>query len=336
MLLEKFPIKDGIVLGHLSPDADSICACISFVDFLRKNNKEAYFFAPEYIPDNIFWIIEENKDLIISDNNHPFIKNNKTFYVLDCEPSKARTGFVFNNTHEIINIDHHNSRFQDISDENIEYKTFFFGEIQFEDKKILLYLENRVSTCSILFDLFNITNPLLALGIYFDSVSLSLHINDSINIISSLNIKEEILNDMIKRTKYHSNKEGWEALRNLFIWWDDDNSIVFAFDASKYMESNQIIYVLNQYVDTVVFLHKNKNVSIRTINKEIDVSKIAKKRQGGGHKGASGFRIKKKLELYKIVEEIKNKNISNEEKKTLKFFEEKIYDAFKKTIKRKR
>lgn len=334
-MLKNFPIKDGIVLGHISPDADSVCSCIAFVEFLRKNKKEAFFFVPEYVPRHIQWILDENQDLILKDKNHPFFKKNNVFYVLDCEPSKARTGFTFHKNNEIINIDHHNSRFSDVSKDIFNYKDYFFDKVIFEEKEILLYLENRVSTCSILFSAFNIVNPLLAIGIYFDSVSLSLHINDSINIISSLNIEEEKLNTMIEKTKYHGNKEGWEALKNLSVWWDDEESIVFAFDNSKCMDSNQIIFILNQYVDTVIFFHKNKNVSMRTSNKEIDVAKIAKQRQGGGHRGASGFRIKKKLELYKIVEEIRKNKLSNEEKKQLKFFEDKIYNFFRNSNKRK-
>jgi nanoRNase/pAp phosphatase (c-di-AMP/oligoRNAs hydrolase) len=311
-MIPKF--DNSIVMGHISPDADSLCSSISLTRWLRSNGMSAHCFISENYPSNYQWLIEENKDLIIHGKENRKIKKCKNFYILDCEPTYNRTGFNFDfGKSSVVNIDHHLHRFSN-----------------YKDKRYVSILKPSVSTCSILVD-YGINYDILFLGIYYDSVAFSISPLEAIRAASKLDIDENRLSYMIESSRYQGTKKNWDALVGLNTWWSHDSSVCFCFDKSPLMDSQQMLYILNKYAKTVVFFHKNKNVSMRTVDSSVELSNIAKILDGGGHAGAAGFKIKNRISLLDILKRIKNNAVepTANEQISLKNFEIDLYSLLK-------
>lgn len=334
-MLRHFPIEDGLVLGHLVPDADSLCSGIVFTRMLRDHGKNAFFYIQDNFLPQYRWLIDDNVEIITFDINSSFCKKVNTFYVLDSEPVKNRIGFAFPKHCKIVNIDHHIHRLKEVYPKRkINYGDNFYGEYSNYGHTITAYLENSISTSSIISKRFDRKDDILALGIYFDSAELSTKILDATQTIADLNIDEERLSYMISKSSYYGNKNQWDALIKSNTWWSDSGEICFCYNACQSLDARQAMYILGRYAKTVVFFHKNKNVSMRSTNPSIDLSEISYRYGGGGHIGAAGFRINKKISLIKLAEIIKADKLTMQEQNNLYRFNKGLSVLFKQKSKR--
>jgi phosphoesterase RecJ-like protein len=290
-----FHLSDGLVMGHVAPDSDSIASSVAVAKYLRCHGKEAHVYIPQYYPKYLQWIIDENPGLFIKDTEDSFCKKVNFLYVVDCEPTQQRTGFPIEHRHNWFNIDHHVTRFKGLSFNN-EFKNAkegsklsWYGSNQRGDK---YFLQTAGSTCSILAETFEMKYDILALGIYHDTLSMSLHGVDSCRILSGLDISNERLETMIGNCKTQLTQNEWNELTNLRVWFDQDSCVCVGYDPSPNVENSMALSTLKAYCKVLVFFYKNGNCSLRTHLKDIDLSAVALSFGGGGHKAAAGFKLK--------------------------------------------
>lgn len=288
-----------LLICHTKPDADAIGATLAIDLYLKSLGKmttsfsvdeisESYYFLPYvYLFKNYFAKIE-NYDLVI---------------VLDCGDRKI-TGLnqkypeLFLGQKNLINIDHH------ISNDN-------FGSLNIVDTK-------ASSTTHIIYKLLKSLDAkitpdmatLLLAGLYYDTGSFK-HDNtnpDTLNTAATLIDLGANINSITKNMfKNHS----IPSLKLMGLVFDRikinkekiASSIIKETDFQKLnLNSNQLhsAEIMN-YLDSIpnikfsCLLTENAGMikgSFRTSNEDIDVAKIAKLFNGGGHRKASGFVMK--------------------------------------------
>lgn len=284
--------KNILVVSHISPDADTIASNIALNLFMSKLNKNVYSICFDDIPYiyNMFYNIKffkkceyKNIDLIIS---------------VDIATEKL---LGFSNLEIDINIDHHKDNTK-------------FGKYNYIDF-------SASSTTIIIWKILNMINKnlidkdiatLLLLGLYSDTGSfMHANTNNEAYIIASQLIKlganfNKISKIMFKNFSFNKLKI-WGIIMQR-INRNSNNSVISIIKNNDYeklnIEKNDIegvVEYLNMIPDSDYALLLNQKgdiikASLRTMKNEIDVSKIASKFGGGGHKKASGFKIKGYLE----------------------------------------
>ncbi len=296
--------KTVAIVGHHNPDGDSIGSCIAFADYLKREGKDVSLFADgdisakfSYMPMVTEFNTKEEKDsydlLIILDLSE--IKRLGNFEHL-CDKAK-----------KILVVDHHIN--PDIRCDVLVSKTdrASTGEILFElfeamdvelnrDMAEALYTSIACDTGCFL---FNNTKP------YTHSVAekLMLH-NIDIETINFKNFREynradiPVIGYVLKKMEFmfggkmavsylpYNKVKQWklthESRHGLFKYTTDGNGVICSIFLTE--------------------LKKGEfNVSLRSLG-DIDVSKIARVIDGGGHKNASGASFKgKKRHLLKIL-----------------------------------
>jgi phosphoesterase RecJ-like protein len=300
-IFQKIQKANNILLvGHQTPDEDcigAICALGCYFDIIGKKHSIFnidqifenfnHFAGVEKITNDISKIQKENFDLIlVLDTSSLQYSGIQDFL------EKAKENIC------IINIDHHKS--------NVD-----FGHIN-------LVESNASSVCEILYNLFKynkiyitkeIANCLLA-GIIADSDNFSNAATtvDSIDAASYLLTHGGRLPNIIKKT--YRNK----SLTSLKVWGkvlsrlsqNKKYNIAYTYitheDLKKYNVAEDTIDGIANFLNKlagskVVFFLKEKipgsiTVSMRTNNNLIDISKLAKIVDGGGHAKAAGFSTK--------------------------------------------
>lgn len=322
------PVRNGLIMGHVWPDSDSLCSCIALARHLSRQNKRAYVYVPNGgYPRFLDWLVDENRDIIIFDSDHPFCQNVDFLYILDTEPTEARTGFEIDaSKHKFINIDHHSSRFKDVANvvDEIEYGSWLRG-VDADGNEY--YLENASSTSGLLVRLYGLKDDILALGLYHDTFHFAKKGHDACTIVSQLDVDDKRFEYMIRRCEASGTRKDFENLLKLRTWWDNSNDICVAHDESNTFENFQIVNFVNPYCKLLVVVSANKYVSLRSNVPDIDLGKIAKRMGGGGHKGAAAFRLSN-LCLADLADTLRVslgvKPLTDEERYSLQQFQKKI------------
>lgn len=286
-----------LLIAHKRPDGDAIGSTLALTLALKNIGKNAIPFCIDEVSHDFQFLsgyFEIQKTLELKDVD--------VFLALDCA-SISQTGLDESliKTKPIINIDHH------ISNEN-------YGDLNLVNPQV-------GSTAEILFFLIRelgvkidkkIATALLT-GIYTDTGGF-MHSNTT---IENLKIASQLISMGASIKKISKNLFGYKPPMILKIWSNvlsnlkqTKKGISFSFLTYKEMmglnaTSNEVqdaIELVRQIPNTKIalFLYEEEEGlikgSLRTEEENIDVSYLASLFGGGGHKKASGFEIKGKIQ----------------------------------------
>ncbi len=292
------------VIGHVSPDGDCIGSVMALYEFLKTEyDKEIYYGFDGNIPYNFKCYIDEN--LILKDfENEKF----DLLLVLDCADEERLGKYkpLISNSKKIICIDHHrtNTKFAHIN--IIDQFISSTGELLFhilkqENKQISLKMAEFIYT-AIITDTGNfaysstsstthrVAAELIDIGVdvskidnlIFNSKPIST-VKAYIDCISNINF-------------YHNNKLGIAKISDEIIKRNDANisDIEGIVEFIREIDEIEVSCVLKEYSKDTT------KVSLRSKN-DVDVSEIAVKFEGGGHKKAAGFQINANLKDTELI-----------------------------------
>ncbi len=304
--------KNILIITHRNPDGDAIGSALGMYEMLGKLKKKPTFFCIDQIPES-FYFLPNSEEVV-----HEFDPGNFDLAImLDCGADymagiKETHGEIYGGTYPLINIDHHpsNDHFgkwnlvDTESASTTQILTNLFDELKWK-------ITPRIATC-------------LMTGLYTDTGSLK-HSNataDVHRIASQLMKKGARLKDIIG---YVFKNNSVDVLR---LWGrvmkritqTPENITISTVSDRDFTETNTskpdltgVVDYLNAVPDakfSLLLTEINGQVkgSLRTLRDDVDLTEIAGRLGGGGHKKASGFTIPGKLELqtrFKIVGEEK-------------------------------
>lgn len=191
----------------------------------------------------------------------------------------------------IINIDHHHSR---INKHNIKNK---------------FYILERCSTASILILDFGIIDPVLLVGLYFDTMFVKSW-TEIVKCFKILNVDdktaEKILSS-IKPTKYIN---ALMSIKNAKLHKCRNGFLIVETEESDPLVVSEMMDISFRYAESVCLVDGNGNGKLRTSNENLKNSgkllEIANLFDGGGHNFASGMDVSnRKTALFSLVRQLK-------------------------------
>ena len=294
--------KNVLVIAHQQPDADCLGSMVAVCDWLSSQNTKHVKFCLDQPPQNLSWLVNFEP---VSDTTDELLKEQfDTVVVLDSGDLKyAGVDEVvpkLSGKPVVINIDHHatNQGFGDINlvDENAVSTTLILYELF---KSLNFKISRQAASAmlaGIIFDTYNFTNPntnkrAMEVAARLLSAGASLpHVSDSIlktKSIDSLKIWGQIL----IRLRYNPHF----GMATTVITSDDLKDGVTKAEVTEgvanflnNLAGAKAALILQQQDDMV-------KGSLRTNDDSVDVSKFARMFGGGGHKKASGFKVKGRL-----------------------------------------
>ncbi|WP_044826000.1 DHH family phosphoesterase [Clostridium aceticum] len=288
------------ILSHVSPDGDSLGSLIALGLAIKKLCDEVCIFRNDIFPGKYKFLpeyqqVEEYKE------DQPQIFD--FCFILDCGDAK-RLGYsevILNKSKKIINIDHHvsNTEFGDINllDTNASSTCEMVYNLL---KDFQLPLDKDIATClytGIATDTGNFvydnttayTHQVVAdlMGFHIDLHKISYHLYQN-KPLSSVKLLAHVLNHME-------------------ICFDGKVAIITVEDEllkSFNISSNDVDGVINyardiEGIEIAILLKENTNKEVKVgfrAKKDVDVSLLAGKFGGGGHKKASGAAIEGTIE----------------------------------------
>ncbi len=281
------------ICSHVEPDGDNIGSTLALGMALMKMSKDVRLIKVDNIPQKYLFL--PNSELI---REYDIDEKIDTFIALDSsDMDRLGIGKEFAlKANNIINIDHHvsNTNFGHVN--IVSPKSAATGELIYRlineigakiDKDIATCLYTAISTDTGSFMYSNTTNvthlivaELLQIGIDIEDININLYQNRSIEktklFIDCLNNLELFMDNMIgvisvTQHMLKKNNAKMEDTEGIISFIRDINSVEVA--------------VLLKEVE-----HDEIKVSLRS-KKNVDVSKICAKFNGGGHKKAAGCTI---------------------------------------------
>lgn len=306
--------KNFILFTHVNPDGDAIGSVFGFYYFLETLGKDVSIFIPNSIPYYYEFLLEDNMNII-----NELKRRYDVGIVFDCSDVKRviENYDIRNNVSLLVNIDHHptNTFFGDINIVNPEASSV--TEIIYEIiRKIIPKIPKKVADC-------------LMTGLITDTGSFkySNTTYKALKIAGEL-VKNgakiwEISKEIYDKRKLASLRLLGVALLRLQIYGNIGWSYIEKEDMEEYNanieDTEGIIDLLRTLrdVDLVILFYPTSNnkikVSMRSKNKNLDISEIALKFGGGGHREAAGFQVEKKdlFSYLDILQEINKYIITN-------------------------
>ena len=297
-----------LIFPHIVADGDTIGSSVALCAALRDMGKEAYVLMEDEIPNNLKFLA---KDYITKDME--IISDLDLCIAIDSS-DKGRLGNrleLFSNCKTTVNIDHHPTNTKFAMHNYVDDESAATGEIIFDILKAM--------KCDF--------NTDIAEGLY---VSISSDTGNFVNSnttkkshlyvaelfdydIDTYKINVELFQNF-RKEKYYLLAELWSSLDFYF-----DEKVVIGHLTQKTLHEmgakleetdGAIDYLKSIYgVEIAVFIKEIEDTTVKVSmrSKEYaDVSKIAFKFGGGGHKKAAGFTINNEIMEAKkiIVEEI--------------------------------
>jgi phosphoesterase RecJ-like protein len=306
-----------LVTSHVSPDPDSICSILLLGTTLETNfpDKQISMISEE-LPDNLNFLPGFSK--IKSQQLQEAIAGKDLIIIVDamnfgrCTRGDANTLSleVKDKNIPVVIIDHHEP--VDIID-NAAYINEMFPAA----------VEQVYEVC---FNQLNFTKPkgfaeITMTGLYSDTggfTYLNGHYKETLMLIGELieqgtNI-EEVKNRLyqfrepqmkvvaeLANNVTHNNGYSYTFLSDAFInkWTDSGNSLQMMHSATKIFTDNFIRNIEGRRWGFLVYKDSrlgedNYSISLRSVGGKPNVSEIASKLDGGGHKAASGARVQAK------------------------------------------
>ena len=280
------------IMGHKSPDFDSIGSCIAMKRILQKFDIPSDIFVEKPLNDNFNYLVKDTEFLVEKQKDYDLC------IVVDCSDISSSL-IPLNTATSIVKIDHH-----------ISGKDCLFGDLNFVDY-------NASSTCEVIYYLFhNLVEfdveiaSAIFMGIYTDTGGFKFS-NTSTRTFSAL--------AKLSRFDFERDKLIYNCLS--IIKYDEFLLTQVAFASIKFFQNNQIAVSAIRYDDfvnnncnpdshkfmpsylpniegvkiSISITEKKKNeynISLRTAMDDVDVSNIAVRFNGGGHIRASGLTLR--------------------------------------------
>lgn len=299
------------ISAHISPDGDAIGSTLALTLGLRDIGKDVYIVSKDKVPDNCSFLSNSNE---IDGETIEISKDTDCLIALDCADLKRISANIDLNNRDfiLINIDHHisNELYGDLN--LVDANAAAVGEIVY---KILINMNivitDKIAEClyaSIVSDTgsfkyssttsktHDIAGSLIKTGIDFNKIHRMLFENKS---YSKIRLYAKVLDSL---TLTHSNKicvmEITEKmLSELNISDLEDTSDIISFGMQ--IKEVEVAVLLKEKKDEDII-----KVSLRSKSK-VDVCKIAKEFEGGGHPRAAG------LTLNCNIDDAKEKLVNN-------------------------
>lgn len=280
------------VISHVNPDGDSLGATLGLGLALKALCNEVYMYINDKFPSKYSflpsWQHLANYDL----------KDRIDFdfcFVLDCgDPTRlGYSQLIFKKSHKVVNIDHHisNTKFGNIN--IVDSKVSSTCEIIYCLLKDLdIRLNTDIATClytgittdtgNFIYDnttanTHKVISELMAYNIDLNEISYGLYQNKSLNSIKFLGY---VLNNMEISLggKLATITVTRELIKEFNIDFSEVDGVI---NYARDIQGVEIAIMLKEVSDNEV------KIGFRSKNK-IDVSKLAQKFGGGGHKKAAG------------------------------------------------
>lgn len=250
-----------LIVGHLNPDADVISTAFSLIAFFEENNKESRFAYKGSMPSNLKWAVDDS--FVVEPEDIEY----KSLIVVDSALSTLRIGFEPKNVRSIV-IDHHDSS-KDI--ENTELVTYYYRKAP--------------STSSILIEA-GIKEPLIYLGLFYDSFSTNTNLMESYRIVNEyLDISEDDIQNILSLLREKLDHKAIEIVKNSFsvtYEYEELSLVCVTFDSEqKYYFDIMSFY--SKYCDVLVAYNTATNIiNIKTFDDIFDVADFCSIFGGGG------------------------------------------------------
>ena len=302
-----------VVTSHISPDGDNIGSTLSMYYALNKLGKNVFYVLDDNPPLNLRFLLKDIKVL----RSEEFKLEDYSIIALDCGDKKriCLSDEIINNAKKLICIDHHAS--------NDHYGDFNYIDI------------DASSTCELVYNFLKRFSEVNNLNIIDEKIATCLYtglVTDTGNfayanthpssfekakdLLLTGAKKEEIIQNVFQSNPYNYYKLLGEALNTLEIV---DNKVSSIMITKEMLKRNVISFNdvdgITSYtrdiegVEVGILLKEKKEnevkVSLRSKN-YVNVSKIAKTFNGGGHIRAAGCTIYDSIEnaKEKVLKEV--------------------------------
>lgn len=281
------------LVSHPNPDGDTLGAAMAFAEYLQTIGKEVKIFCLTPASDKFNFL----KNIHLVDNDPSVFLELDTITVLDCGDLRyagiAET--IKDHTATIINIDHHatNENYGHFnmvvigaaSTTEVVYNFFKTNNIHITPSMATALLTGLIT------DTDNFSNSatthtslvasseLLRLGANWTAIHHSLVQNKSIAILKLWGL---ILSRLTKKENSDM-AYTYLTIKDLIEYGINDDDVEGVSNFLNKMEGAKISLFIKETADGKI------KGSFRTTNDDVDVSALAKKMGGGGHKKAAGF-----------------------------------------------
>ena len=278
-----------VIVTHVNPDADSICSGLAMSNVLYAHDiAHVVFNIGTDIPQSLNFL----KRFEAITNKLP--SKFDTLISVDCGDIR-RLGFKPPSNINFVNIDHHKSNNN-------------FGFYNFVDT-------SRSSTAEVVFDFFNTNNIYISkdtaeciyLGIYDDSLGLSVERCDSktfdmMSVLTKCGANPGYIgNQFLRRDSLGKYKILPKILGTLDFYKNGEIATIYVLDnwlsesQCSYNDSKDaldMIFRIDSVMIALFFREENGSIRVSLRSKNgVDVSVIAKRFDGGGHKQSAGCTI---------------------------------------------
>ena len=286
--------KRVAISGHQNPDYDALGSCLAMREILAQNGVQADILLEQPL-DSTFTAFSKDYQFVISPE-----PNYDVLILVDTAEVKLIPPYiqgVFGQAKVTINIDHHQSN------------TFYAG--------LNFVLPNRSSACEVLFELFKKRCTLnreiakfLYIGIYTDTggfVYSNTHKSTMLCLAELMDTglqAEKLLQICFKNKSRSAFEITKRAFASVKFYYEDKIAVSvlryadFSETKANLNEAKYIVPYLPTIDGVLVSISVSEpqkgefHVSMRTAFDNVNVSKIAEKFGGGGHKRASGLTLK--------------------------------------------
>lgn len=307
-----------LIVGNRIPDGDSLGSAVAILDFYREEGIEAYIHCVESPSIELAWMLEDE------DENALILEDYLGLVVVDDCVDANRLGVLIKENVPTICIDHH---ITNKPDEKEGWETIQDYDLDmligFKGNQVKYWKLSQAAAC-LLID-YGLCHPYLWVSLYTDSVGLTKNGISTAGYITKLvnSLKDSFnmtLTDVFQEEMYNkiNIKGSLKAFRSLIggtmsAWSGIDLTtgqkvqiIIAAIDVEDTSGFRKILGTLKQFSDISCIVNRsNGKCSLRSEIDSIDMTELAKRFGGGGHKRAAGFSVDTKniLETLDLVQE---------------------------------
>ncbi|HSR89475.1 MAG TPA: bifunctional oligoribonuclease/PAP phosphatase NrnA [Candidatus Udaeobacter sp.] len=296
------------LVSHPNPDGDTLGAAMAFAEYLRNLKKEVKNFCLSPVPEKFGFL---NNIHLVSFDPATFLES-EVITVLDCGDLRFAgiAEIIKDHPATLVNIDHHatNEKYGHLnmvipnasSTTEVVYNFFKFNNIYITRTMATALLTGLItdtdnfSNSATSYTSLTAASDLLRLGANWTVIHHSLVQNKSIAILKLWGL-------ILSRLHKKENSDmayTYLTIKDLLQYGISDEEVEGISNFLNKLDGAKISLFIKETADGKI------KGSFRTTSDEIDVSALAKKMGGGGHKKAAGFTTDGTIES--VVEKIIN------------------------------
>jgi len=287
-------VKKILIVPHKNPDGDAVGSATAFLEYLHLIQKEGIIFCATSISAK--WSFLRHSQTIISDPN--IFKDPEITSIVVLDSSDLRYAGIdqFIESHStVINIDHHATN-ELFGHHNLVIPTASSTtEVLYNFFKNTAIIYNQHLATSLLTGFITDTDSFSNAATSAEALAAAselVRFGARLNTITSSTVKNKSVDTLRLWGIVLARLKKNEALGLSYTYITKADLQEHSFNES---ETDGIANFLNNLGDTKIALILKETVdgyikgSLRTIHEGVDVSELAKKMGGGGHKKAAGF-----------------------------------------------